>query len=121
MEDGTSLINSNIETVTQRSLFQGSDNPHQKYSRFEFNFGPSLTQVCMERGEILFVSNLSKHPDYSEIDNLCFWQSQGKCSTTCLKGGAIFYPLFNSSHDCIAIFRQYFYDGAIKVVSNGKI
>jgi hypothetical protein len=94
MEEGLSGVNSSLETVTQRSLLQ-SGRSGMKFSRFDINIGPSLTRQCILKGEILFVSNLAKSLDYGQADNLCYWQSLNKSNPQCLRGGAIFYPIFD--------------------------
>jgi len=68
----------------------------------------------------MFVSSLSKNIDYSEIDNSCLWQAEGK-GNNYLKGGAVFYPLFDSNSQWIGILRQYFYETSIKALNPEKI
>ena len=92
-----------------------------KFSRFDISLSASLTKQCIDSGEILFINNLSKNHDYSQIDNLSYWQSLGKSSTQCLKGGAIFYPIFDGQQNCIAVLRQYFYEGVLTAISNKKL
>lgn len=92
-----------------------------KFSRFDITLSSSLTKQCIESGEILFINNLSKNHDYSQIDNLSYWQSLGKSNTQCLKGGAIFYPIFDVQQNCIGVLRQYFYEGVLTAISNKKL
>jgi len=80
-----------------------------------------LTKNCIKKGEILFITNLFNNPDYSEIDNSCSIQNSKLSNNQYLKGGAIFYPLFDSHHQCVGILRQYFFEGAIKTISSIKM
>jgi hypothetical protein len=38
-----------------------------------------------------------------------------------LKGGAVFYPLFDSHSQCIGLLRQYFHETPIKSLPPAKI
>jgi hypothetical protein len=98
-----------------------SDRSDLKFSRFEVVLGPSLTSLCVHRGEILFVSNLAKSPDYGQADNLCYWQSLGRSSPSSLRGGAVLYPIFDANSRCIAVLRQYFYEGALTALASAKL
>lgn len=69
----------------------------------------------------MFVSNLAKSPDYAQGDNLCYWQSLGKSNPQILKGGAIFYPIFDNNQRCMAVLRQYFYEGVLNALPNSKL
>lgn len=69
----------------------------------------------------MFISSLAKSLDYGQADNLCYWQSLGKSSPQSLKGGAIFYPIFDGQQHCIALLRQYFYEGSLTAVSSAKL
>jgi len=75
----------------------------------------------VKRGEILFVSSLAKSADYGQADNLCYWQSLNRSSPPSLRGGAIFYPIFDSSRQCIGVLRQYFYEGALTALPTSKL
>lgn len=61
MEEGRSLINSSVETVTQRSLLYSERSSDIKFSRYDFAISSGLTRLAIQKEEILFVSNLSKH------------------------------------------------------------
>jgi hypothetical protein len=67
------------------------------------------------------VSSLAKSADYGHADNLCYWQSLGRSSPPSLRGGAIFYPIFDDNARCIAILRQYFYEGQLTAIDSGKL
>lgn len=45
----------------------------------------------------------------------------GKSHTQCLKGGAIFYPIFDSKQRCIGVLRQFFYQGPLVALSSKKL
>lgn len=68
----------------------------------------------------MFIQNLSRSQEYSTIDNLCCWQLLEK-QNECVKGGAVFYPLFNEGRKCIGVLRQYFYDGVLRTISSRKV
>lgn len=67
------------------------------------------------------MSSLAKSADYGQADNLCYWQSLGRSSPPSLRGGAIFYPIFNTNGHCIAILRQYFYEGTLTALDSAKL
>jgi hypothetical protein len=45
----------------------------------------------------------------------------GKSSSECLKGGVIFYPIFDIKQQCIGVLRQYFYEGTLSALTNKKL
>ena len=68
----------------------------------------------------MFVNNLTRHPDFHEVDSSCYSQFSNLAKREDVKGGAIFYPIIDSQQKIIGILRQYFFHKNIKPLSTEK-